>query len=180
MCRFFCKHWKYTRGRSSITFVGFRYGVEKLGLAFDINARANSGHTPLHLAVMHGHKNIIRLLVKKFQADVKQRDVAGKRPWQYLSGDAPLEMFHMLGAPLQDVMGKKSIKRENSSWEQQQKQQKQQRESRRLQHHASSASGPRPLTVAGTVKVKRSTSLAAFLKHKSLQKFHVQQVDTSV
>ncbi|XP_030598693.1 uncharacterized protein sowahb [Archocentrus centrarchus] len=153
------------------------YGAEKLSLTFDINARANSGHTPLHLAVMHGHKNIIRLLVKKYQADVKQRDVAGKRPWQYLSGEAPVEMFHVLGAPLQDVMGKKSVGSANASWEQQQKQQ---RESRRLRHQASSASGERPLTVVGTVKVKRSTSLAAFLKHKTLQKFHVQQVDTSV
>uniref|UniRef100_A0A3P8NH37 Sosondowah ankyrin repeat domain family member D n=1 Tax=Astatotilapia calliptera TaxID=8154 RepID=A0A3P8NH37_ASTCA len=124
-------------------------------LTFDVNARSNSGHTPLHIAVMHGHKNIIRLLIKKFQANVKQRDMAGKRPWQYLSLDAPLEMFHLLAAPMQDVMsGKKGVEMANTSWEQQQKQ------SRHLRHHASSASRESPLTIASRTKVKRATSLA--------------------
>ncbi|XP_031584352.2 uncharacterized protein LOC116311391 [Oreochromis aureus] len=150
------------------------YGIEKLSLTFDVNARSNSGHTPLHIAVMHGHKNIIRLLIKKFQANVKQRDMAGKRPWQYLSLDAPLEMFHLLAAPMQDVMtGKKGVEKANTSWEEQQKQ------SRRLRHHASSASGESPLTIASRTKVKRSTSLAAFLKHKSLIRFQGHQVDSS-
>ncbi|XP_026030302.1 uncharacterized protein sowahb [Astatotilapia calliptera] len=150
------------------------YGIEKHSLTFDVNARSNSGHTPLHIAVMHGHKNIIRLLIKKFQANVKQRDMAGKRPWQYLSLDAPLEMFHLLAAPMQDVMsGKKGVEMANTSWEQQQKQ------SRHLRHHASSASRESPLTIASRTKVKRATSLAALLKHKSLIRFQANQVNSS-
>ncbi|XP_035769933.1 uncharacterized protein LOC102784115 [Neolamprologus brichardi] len=150
------------------------YGIEKHSLTFDVNARSNSGHTPLHIAVMHGHKNIIRLLIKKFQANVKQRDMAGKRPWQYLSLDAPLEMFHLLAAPMQDVMsGKKGVEMANTSWEQQQKQ------SRHLRHHASSASRELPLTIASRTKVKRATSLAALLKHKSLIRFQAHQVNSS-
>lgn len=162
-------------GTHPSSIFGFRYGIEKLSLTFDVNARSNSGHTPLHIAVMHGHKNIIRLLIKKFQANVKQRDMAGKRPWQYLSFDAPVEMFHLLAAPMQDVMtGKKGVEKANTSWEQQQ-----QKQSRRLHHHASSASGESPLTIANRTKVKRATSLAAFLKHKSLIRFQAPQVNSS-
>lgn len=161
-------------GTHPSSIFGFRYGIEKLSLTFDVNARSNSGHTPLHIAVMHGHKNIIRLLINKFQANVKQRDMAGKRPWQYLSLDAPLEMFHLLAAPMQDVMsGKKGVEMANTSWEQQQKQ------SRHLRHHASSASRESPLTIASRTKVKRATSLAALLKHKSLIRFQAHQVNSS-
>lgn len=161
-------------GTHPSSIFGFRYGIEKHALTFDVNARSNSGHTPLHIAVMHGHKNIIRLLIKKFQANVKQRDMAGKRPWQYLSLDAPLEMFHLLAAPMQDVMsGKKGVEMANTSWEQQQKQ------SRHLRHHASSASRESPLTIASRTKVKRATSLAALLKHKPLIRFQANQVNSS-
>ncbi|XP_008301688.1 ankyrin repeat domain-containing protein SOWAHA [Stegastes partitus] len=150
------------------------YGVEKAGLAFDVNAKATSGHTPLHVAAIHGNRNIIRLLVGKFSADVRLRDTAGKRPWQYLSRTAPLDIFQLLGAPARAaVTGEGGVQRGDSSWEQQQQHQQQQR--RRRRHHLSSASGQRPQTYTDAAKVKRSTSIAAFLKHKSLHRFHGHQ-----
>uniref|UniRef100_A0A7N8WUB1 Sosondowah ankyrin repeat domain family d n=1 Tax=Mastacembelus armatus TaxID=205130 RepID=A0A7N8WUB1_9TELE len=63
------------------------------------------GYTPLHIAAIHGNKNIIRLLVNKFHADVKLRDMAGKKPWQYLSCTTPLEIFQLLGAPIRAALG---------------------------------------------------------------------------
>nr|XP_020456809.1 uncharacterized protein LOC109960794 [Monopterus albus] len=151
------------------------YGVEKSGLTFDINARSTCGHTPLHIAAIHGNKNIMRLLVAKFNADVKLRDIAGKKPWQYLSPTIPPDMFELLGAPARAALGE--VGTVDHGWVQQQQQR------RRLRHNISSASsGQRPLTVAGTTKVKRSSSIAAFLKHKSLQlqAFQGHQSDSSV
>ncbi|XP_059213655.1 uncharacterized protein LOC131992187 [Centropristis striata] len=150
------------------------YGVQKAGLTFDMNAQSACGYTPLHIAAIHGHKNIMKLLVNKFDADVKLRDAAGKKPWQYLSRTTPPEVFQMLGAPARHALGgKEGAGTEESSWEQRQPQR------RRKRHHLSFASsGERPLTIAGTIKVKRSSSIAALLKHKSMRRFHRNQSDS--
>lgn len=166
------------RGTDLLSVAGVcRYGVQKAGLTFDINARSTSGHTPLHIAAIHGHKNIIRLLVSKFEADVRLRDTAGKKAWQYLSRTASSDVFQLLGAPPQAaVRGEGGVRRVAKE-----QQQHRRRRHHRLRHHFSSASsGERPLTISGTTKVKRSSSIAAFLKHKSLHRFHGHQSDSSV
>ncbi|XP_072228657.1 ankyrin repeat domain-containing protein SOWAHA-like [Leuresthes tenuis] len=149
------------------------YGVERAGLSFDINAKSTGGQTPLHIAATYGNKNIMRLLVTKFGANVKLRDVAGKRPWQYLSHSSS-EVLQLLGAPAKAAGTKEGrVEGGGSSWQPSPRR-------RHRRHHFSSASGQRPLTVAGTTKVKRSSSLAAFLKHKSLQRFYGHQSDHSL
>nr|XP_043868822.1 uncharacterized protein LOC122758624 [Solea senegalensis] len=153
------------------------YGVQKSGLMFDVNARSTCGHTPLHIAAIHSNKNIMRLLVNKFEADVKLRDTAGKRPWQYLSGAAPLDVFQMLGAPARAALG--GVKRVDGGWDHHHQQQQQQQRRRRRHHFSTASSGQRPLTIAGTIRVKRSSSIAALLKHKSLRRFHVSKSDSS-
>ncbi|XP_047661661.1 uncharacterized protein LOC125139860 [Tachysurus fulvidraco] len=75
------------------------YGVHKAGMALDVDARSTCGYTPLHLAAIHGHKNLLRLLVLKFKANVALRDNSGKRPWQYLRKNIDQDLLEMLGAP---------------------------------------------------------------------------------
>ncbi|XP_038143074.1 nuclear receptor coactivator 6-like [Cyprinodon tularosa] len=133
------------------------YGVEQKGLTFNIDAKSTGGQTPLHIAAIHGHKNIIRLLVKKFGANVKLRDMAGKKPWQYLSDRSP-DILQLLGAP-----PKAALVEEAGSSEPDWKPTKQ----RRRHHLSSASSAQRPRTVAQMVKVSRSSSIAALLKHKS-------------
>ncbi|XP_034752546.1 ankyrin repeat domain-containing protein SOWAHB-like [Etheostoma cragini] len=150
------------------------YGVEKAGLTFNINAKSTCGHTPLHIAAIHDNKNIMRLLVNKFNADVKLRDTSGKKAWQYLSGTAQPDVFQLLGAPLRPAgEGDGGVVREDQVQRSQ--------TPRRRRHHLSFASlGERPPAMSGTTRVKRSTSIAAFLKHRSLQPFHGHQSDSSV
>uniref|UniRef100_A0A3B3VH84 SOWAHA-C winged helix-turn-helix domain-containing protein n=1 Tax=Poecilia latipinna TaxID=48699 RepID=A0A3B3VH84_9TELE len=140
-----------------------RYGMEQKGLSFDVNAKSTAGQTPLHIAAIHGHKNIIRLLVKKFGADVKLRDTAGKKAWQYLSDRAP-DILELLAAPLKAALTR-GAENDDPGW-------KPPKQQRRLRHHFSSASsGQRPQTLTITAKVSRSTSIAALLKPKSLHRF---------
>uniref|UniRef100_A0A7N6FCF8 SOWAHA-C winged helix-turn-helix domain-containing protein n=1 Tax=Anabas testudineus TaxID=64144 RepID=A0A7N6FCF8_ANATE len=105
---------------------------EKAGLTLNVNARAKCGHTPLHIAAMHGKNNMMRLLVKKFNADVRQRDIAGKKPWQYLSYTTPPDIFQLLGAPARAALG--GVGR----LDQLQQPPPQQRQHRSRRHHLSS------------------------------------------
>ncbi|XP_061589531.1 ankyrin repeat domain-containing protein SOWAHA-like [Cololabis saira] len=148
------------------------YGVEKVGLTLDVNAKSTGGQTPLHVAAIHGRKNMMRLLVKKYSADVRLRDTAGRRPWQYLS-NASLEILHLLGAPARAAVTREGItgKVDSSLQPQQQR--------RHLRHHPSAASPRDKLqSHSGTTKVKRSSSIAALLKHKSLHRFYGHRSDS--
>ncbi|XP_077353233.1 uncharacterized protein sowahb isoform X2 [Festucalex cinctus] len=149
------------------------YGVQKAGLTFDINARSSCGQTPLHIAAINGNKNMIRLLVNKFDADVKLRDTAGKKPWQYLSPSAPQDVFRVLGAPPPNIRGGQAGSPAGGLLGGPKPQQRR----RHRRHHLSFVSqGERPKAFSGT-KVKRSSSIAAFLKHKSLARFHGYKSD---
>lgn len=136
--------------------------MEKFGLTFDVNAKATGGQTPLHLAAIHGHKKVMQLLVVKFHANVRLRDTAGKRAWQYLGSTAP-DVLQLLGAPPRAALAERGGP-EDSDWQPK-------RQRRGLRHHFSTASGQRPLTFTQFAKVTRSSSIAALLKHKSTPRF---------
>ncbi|CAL8384522.1 unnamed protein product [Gadus morhua 'NCC'] len=134
------------------------YGVLKAGVTLEVNVRSWSGLTPLHLAAMHGHKKMLRLLVHKFHADTRIRDAAGKRAWQYLEAPPPADLLHLLGAP----RGAGGLAPQGAGGR------------GTLHHHASCSSADRPQRrplTTGSTGVKRSTSIAAFLKHKTLLRF---------
>jgi hypothetical protein len=42
------------------------------------------GYTPLHMAALHGHEDLIELLVEAYGANVNIRDYSGKKPKHYL------------------------------------------------------------------------------------------------
>lgn len=114
------------------------YGVDKVGMTLDVNPKTLCGYTPLHLAAIHGHKKLIRLLVQKFKADVRIRDSSGKRPWQYLSKDEQQDILELLGAPQKRISASPAMPKNLSA---------------------------RPATTKANIK--RHTSIAALFKHKS-------------
>ncbi|KAM8970580.1 ankyrin repeat domain-containing protein SOWAHB [Sarcophilus harrisii] len=74
-------------------------GAQKAGIVLDMNVRSSCGYTPLHLAAIHGHQGIIKLLVQKLESRVNIRDSSGKKPWQYLTSNTTGEIWQLLGAP---------------------------------------------------------------------------------
>ncbi|KAJ8338938.1 hypothetical protein SKAU_G00357240 [Synaphobranchus kaupii] len=119
------------------------YGVSKMGMKLEVDVKTTCGYTPLHLAAIHGHKKLIRLLVHKFKANAALRDTSGKKPWQYIGKGGPRDLLQLLGAPLCMTAGYAS-------------------------KHPRSAEKLMTRPAAMSPKVKRNSSIAAFLKHKSL------------
>ncbi|XP_053445113.1 ankyrin repeat domain-containing protein SOWAHB [Nycticebus coucang] len=74
-------------------------GAQKAGIALDVNVRSSCGYTPLHLAAIHGHQAVIKLLVQRLASRVNVRDSSGKKPWQYLTSNTSGEVWQLLGAP---------------------------------------------------------------------------------
>ncbi|XP_063067438.1 ankyrin repeat domain-containing protein SOWAHB-like [Engraulis encrasicolus] len=132
------------------------YGVNKVGMALDVDAKTTCGYTPLHMAAMYGHKKLLRILVLKFKADVRLRDTSGRRAWQYLEGeDTPPDLLQMLGAPKQKKKKRMMTAKRPCS-----------RDGSPHRHHDDGGSSEQPTT--STTTVKRHSSLAALFKHKHL------------
>ncbi|XP_078116404.1 uncharacterized protein sowahd [Sander vitreus] len=89
-------HWLAKRGQDETLLKLLKY-AESAGIPVNVNVRGSGGLTPLHVASMHRQYMVVKLLVGAFSANVDAMDYNGKRAWQYLKGDAPLEMKELLG-----------------------------------------------------------------------------------
>ncbi|XP_076595932.1 ankyrin repeat domain-containing protein SOWAHC [Chaetodon auriga] len=89
-------HWLAKRGQDETLLKLLRH-AERAGIPVNVNVRGSGGLTPLHVASMHRQYMVIKLLVGAFGANVDAMDYNGRRAWQYLKGDAPLEMKELLG-----------------------------------------------------------------------------------
>uniref|UniRef100_A0A3Q0SAM2 Sosondowah ankyrin repeat domain family member D n=1 Tax=Amphilophus citrinellus TaxID=61819 RepID=A0A3Q0SAM2_AMPCI len=89
-------HWLAKKGQDETLIKLLRY-AQSAGIPVNVNLKGSGGLTPLHVASMHSQYMVIKLLVGAFNANVDAMDYNGKRPWQYLKEDAPLEMKELLG-----------------------------------------------------------------------------------
>jgi len=96
ICGFSVLHWLAKRGESETLDKLLRY-AETARTPANVNVKGSGGVTPLHVASMHGQYTVIKLLVGAYGASVDVMDYNGKRAWQYLKGNAPLEMRELLG-----------------------------------------------------------------------------------
>ncbi|XP_037119017.1 ankyrin repeat domain-containing protein SOWAHD [Syngnathus acus] len=90
-------HWLAKSGRDE-TLLKLLHQAERAGgRPVSVDVRGSGGLTPLHVASMHGHYAVVKLLVGAFGADVDVMDYGGRRAWQYLRPDAPQEIKELLG-----------------------------------------------------------------------------------
>ncbi|NWW44593.1 SWAHB protein, partial [Pedionomus torquatus] len=73
--------------------------ARQAGLTLDVDARSGCGYTPLHLAAIHGHQLVIRVLVLQLGCQVQVRDSSGRQPWEYLGSSTSGEIWQLLEAP---------------------------------------------------------------------------------
>lgn len=78
------------------------------GVHVDVNCKAHGGYTPLHIAAIHGHAEVMVLLVKSYGARIDERDNNGKKAFQYLGKGAPVEVRALLGGQRHDKSREKT------------------------------------------------------------------------
>ncbi|KAF4802774.1 sosondowah ankyrin repeat domain family member B [Turdus rufiventris] len=78
--------------------------ARQAGLVLDVDARSGCGYTPLHLAAIHGHQLVIKVLVLQLGCQVQVRDGSGRRPWEYLGSSTSGEIWQLLEAPRGTIM----------------------------------------------------------------------------
>nr|XP_021326384.1 uncharacterized protein LOC110438397 [Danio rerio] len=85
VCRKTALHWAAKQGRVETVDMMARRGA-------DINQRA--GYTPLHLASIHGHEQVLQLLINNYNAKVNIRDYHGKMAAHYWNGSKDVFAEH--------------------------------------------------------------------------------------
>ncbi|XP_058477929.1 ankyrin repeat domain-containing protein SOWAHC [Solea solea] len=80
---FTCLHWAAKQGKAELLsqLLGF---AKENAIPVNVNVRSSAGYTPLHLAAMHGHTQVVRVLLSDWEADLEARDYSGRRAIQYL------------------------------------------------------------------------------------------------
>lgn len=94
---FTCLHWAAKLGKHELLAQIVNFARQR-GVTLDVNARSSAGYTPLHLAAMHNHIEVIKLMVGACDADVEVRDYSGKKASQYLRGDVARDVLDIAGA----------------------------------------------------------------------------------
>nr|XP_020463325.1 ankyrin repeat domain-containing protein SOWAHC isoform X2 [Monopterus albus] len=80
---FTCLHWAAKQGKAELLSQLLAFAKENT-IPVNVNVRSSAGYTPLHLAAMHGHTQVVRVLLSDWEADPEARDYSGKRAIQYL------------------------------------------------------------------------------------------------
>ncbi|CAB1458765.1 unnamed protein product [Pleuronectes platessa] len=96
MSGFTALHWAAKDGNGEMIHKLMKIS-RKRGTYINVNSKSHGGYTPLHIAAMHGHTQVMVLLVQRYGASVNERDNAGKKAFAYLGEDVSAEVRALLG-----------------------------------------------------------------------------------
>ncbi|XP_077465922.1 ankyrin repeat domain-containing protein SOWAHA [Stigmatopora argus] len=71
--------------------------AQRGGARVNVNSKAHGGYTPLHIAAIHGHAEVMLLLVRQYGAGVNERDNDGKKACHYLGLGVSEEVRALVG-----------------------------------------------------------------------------------
>ncbi|XP_061542328.1 ankyrin repeat domain-containing protein SOWAHA [Phycodurus eques] len=71
--------------------------ARRRGAYVNVNGKAHGGYTPLHIAAIHGHTEVMLLLVERYGASVNERDNDGKKACHYLGTGVSEEIWARMG-----------------------------------------------------------------------------------
>ncbi|XP_077329342.1 ankyrin repeat domain-containing protein SOWAHA [Lithobates pipiens] len=96
-------HWAAKSGNAEMVKLLFHLS-EKGGTNINVNVRSFGGYTPLHIAAIHEHKDVIIMLVKDYSANMNIRDNSGKKPYHYLKKGCAMPLRYILKDPASVAM----------------------------------------------------------------------------
>lgn len=96
MSGFTALHWAAKDGNREMINKLMDVSKER-GTYVNVNSKAHGGYTPLHIAAIHGHTDVMLLLVQRYGANVNERDNDGKKAWHYLGQGVSAEVRALVG-----------------------------------------------------------------------------------
>ncbi|KAM9833400.1 ankyrin repeat domain-containing protein SOWAHA [Syngnathus typhle] len=71
--------------------------ARRRGAHVNVNSKAHGGYTPLHIAAIHNHTEVMLQLVQRYGASVDERDNDGKKARHYLGAGVSAEVRALVG-----------------------------------------------------------------------------------
>uniref|UniRef100_A0A3Q3LUW5 SOWAHA-C winged helix-turn-helix domain-containing protein n=1 Tax=Mastacembelus armatus TaxID=205130 RepID=A0A3Q3LUW5_9TELE len=114
MSGFTALHWAAKDGNSQMMHKLIEIS-RKRGTYMNINSKAHGGYTPLHIAAIHGHTEVMVLLVQGYGANINERDNDGKKALHYVGNEVSAEIRALLGGLQQIKYRGKSLSSNNEA-----------------------------------------------------------------
>lgn len=111
---FTCLHWAAKQDKPELMALIINFAKQH-NVPVSVDTRSNTGYTPLHIAAMHNHMEVVKLLVGAYNADVEIRDYSGKKACQYLTDNVSMDMRDIIGA-YERSESEKADRRDRGSW----------------------------------------------------------------